>query len=166
MNVVEVGDMRCRIILFAVSFISLSPFALAQLSKEDVVQIIRAELEPIKLQIARIEGRLEAMATKDDIIKIYARMDAMKTELIARMDESDARTTERIDSLYQAVIAMAATIFVAILGAIFGGPMFAEWWRRRQELKAEIRVMKEKARIAMREHPEYAEAYRSIGLIE
>jgi uncharacterized protein YjlB len=31
-------------------------------------------------------------------------------------------------------------------------------------LTSEIRIMREKALIMMREHPEYAEAYRAIGL--
>ena len=103
--------MRYQAVVLVMIFALLS-YASAELTKEDVVQIIRAELEPIKLDIAEmkdeikaIRAEMKAMATKDDIIDMQR-------------------------SLYQAVIGMAVAIFVAILGAIFGGPMFAKWWKR------------------------------------
>ena len=47
----------------------------AELTKEDVVQIIRAELEPVKLAIAEMRGEIKAIraevATKDDIHELY-----------------------------------------------------------------------------------------------
>ena len=46
----------------AVLLLLAIPVALAELSKEDVIQIIRAELEPMKLDIAEIKGK---MVTKD-----------------------------------------------------------------------------------------------------
>jgi len=39
---------------------SMIPHAWGELTKEDVVQIIRAELEPIKLQIAKLEAEMSA----------------------------------------------------------------------------------------------------------
>ena len=152
-----------RAALIGVMLLSIMiPHARGELTKEDVVQIIRAELEPIKLQIAKIEGRIAAleakMATKDDLLEIYKEL---KTDLT----RANERTNERIDALYRAVIAMAVTIFVAILSSIVAGPIFAEWWRRRQEEKSELRRIRERARMAMKEHPEFAEAYKEAGLL-
>lgn len=138
--------------------------------KEWISTLIDRKIEPIKLDIAEIKGRMDAMATKDDIValkgeisEIKGRMDAMasKDDLI----ELEARTTARIDGLTQAIIAMAVAIFVAILGSIVGGPIFAQWWQRRQERKDEINKMKAKAQEIIKEHPELAEVLRAIGLI-
>ena len=114
----------------------------AQLTKRDVEQIIQKALEPIKMEIAEIRGEIKAikaqMATKDDIISLQRemtkRMDEMRSELVGRMEKSDERVNSRIDSLYHQLWAVWSVIFVTILAAIFGGPIFAEWKRIRVRL--------------------------------
>ena len=104
----------------------------AELTRQDVEQIIRSELEPIKkeitaikLDIAEMKGK---MATKDDII-------TLQRELTKKTDEMrNARVNSRIDSMYYRMWAIWTVIFVTILAAIFGGPIFAEWWREKQEM--------------------------------
>ncbi|RLI78000.1 hypothetical protein DRP07_11515, partial [Archaeoglobales archaeon] len=56
--------------------------ALAELTKEDVVQIIRTELEPIKLDIAEMKGK---MATKDDIIAVQREVSSKFVAIIAAL---------------------------------------------------------------------------------
>jgi len=151
--------------LAATLLLTLALPSFAQLTRQDVEEIIRQALEPIKqeinaikLDIAEMRGEIKAVRAE---MKVLEGKMATKDDIIALQRE----TAKRIDSLYYQMWAIWAIIFVTILAAIFGGPIFAEWWRRRQELKAEVRRLREKAHIAMREHPEYAEAYRSIGLI-
>ena len=152
-----------RAVLIGVMLLSIMiPHARGELTKEDVIQIIRTELEPIKLAIAEMRGQ---MATKDDLLALQRdmikRMDEMRAELV----QANEKTNDRIDSLYHALAFMAVTIFVAILSSIVAGPIFAEWWRRRQEEKSELRRIRERAREAMKEHPEFAEAYKEAGLL-
>jgi len=156
-----------RAVLIGVTLLSIMiPHARGELTKEDVVQIIRAELEPIKLTIAEMRGQ---MATKDDITSLQRemikRIDDVREELSRKIEESNSQVNGRIDSLYHQMWAVWAIIFVTILAAIFGGPIFAEWWRRRQEEKSELRRIRERAREAMKEHPEFAEAYKEAGLL-
>ncbi|MCD6507508.1 hypothetical protein J7M22_12910 [Candidatus Poribacteria bacterium] len=158
--------------------IALPSFAeLTQRDLDKISALIDRKLEPIKMDIAELKGEIKAvraemrgMATKDDIValkgeisEIKGRMNAMasKDDLI----ELEARTTARIDALTQAIIAMAVAIFVAILGTIVGGPIFAQWWQKRQEQKEAIRQIREKAQDLVKDHPELAEIFRSIGLI-
>ncbi|RLI77725.1 hypothetical protein DRP07_11910 [Archaeoglobales archaeon] len=165
-------------LLFAIALPSF-----AELTRQDVEQIIRSELEPIKkeitaikLDIAEMRGEIKAvraemktMATKDDIITLQRELtkktDEMRNELAGKIEESNARVNSRIDSMYYQMWAIWTVIFVTILAAIFGGPIFAEWWRKKQERKDEINKMKEKAREIIKEHPEFAEVLRTIGLI-
>ncbi|MCD6505796.1 hypothetical protein J7M22_04135 [Candidatus Poribacteria bacterium] len=141
----------------------------AELTRQDVEQIIQQALEPIKqgitaikLDIAEMKGKIEAlegkMVTKDDII-------TLQRELTKKMEESNARVNSRIDSMYYQMWAIWTVIFVTILAAIFGGPIFAQWWQKRQEQRETIRQIREKAQDLMKDHPELAEVFRNIGLI-
>ncbi|RKY01259.1 hypothetical protein DRP77_09950 [Candidatus Poribacteria bacterium] len=159
-----------RAVLIGVMLLSIMiPHARGELTKEDVIQIIRTELEPIKLAIAEMRGQ---MATKDDLLALQRdmikRMDEMRAELLGQIGElrkANEKTNDRIDSLYHALAFMAVTIFVAILSSIVAGTIFAGWWRRRQEEKSELRRIRERARMAMKDHPEFAEAYQEAGLL-
>ena len=151
----------------------------AELTQQDLDKIsvlidrklepIKKEITAIKLDIAEMRGEIKAvraemktleskMATKDDII-------TLQRELTKKIEESNARVNSRIDSMYYQMWAIWTVIFVTILAAIFGGPIFAEWWRKKQERKDEINKMKEKAREIIKEHPEFTEVLRTIGLI-
>ena len=116
---------------------------------------MRGEIKAVRAGMKALESK---MATKDDII-------TLQRELIKKIEESNARVNSRIDSMYYQMWAIWTVIFVTILAAIFGGPIFAEWWRKKQERKDEINKMKEKAREIIKEHPEFAEVLRTIGLI-
>ena len=142
------------------------------------------KLEPIKIDIAEIKGK---MATKDDIIavrkdfteeinafrrEIYAKLDDINSRIDAKIDSTNARidakadsTNARIDSLYNASIAVWTAIFIAIIAAIFGGPIFNRWLERREERKNVIVKMREIALELAKDKPEWAEAYKNIGLL-
>ena len=148
-------------LLFAIALPSFAELTQQDLDKISVLidrklEPIKQEITAIKLDIAEMKGK---MATKDDII-------TLQRELTKKTDEMrNARVNSRIDSMYYQMWAIWTVIFVTILAAIFGGPIFAEWWRKKQERKDEINKMKEKAREIIKEHPELAEVLRTIGLI-
>ncbi|RKY01486.1 hypothetical protein DRP77_09600 [Candidatus Poribacteria bacterium] len=136
--------------------------SLAQLTKGDVIQIIRAELEPIKLQITEINGK---MATKDDII-------AIQREL-----------SSKLVAIISALIAFWATLLAAIvmIPYLYGRAdreRVREMEKRIEEMRAEIEALRtlkaiiehqeklrETAQKLARENPKFAEAYKAIGLI-
>ncbi|HEX30684.1 TPA: hypothetical protein ENG04_11450 [Candidatus Poribacteria bacterium] len=89
---------------------------------------MRGEIKAVRAGMKALESK---MATKDDII-------TLQRELIKKIEESNARVNSRIDSMYYQMWAIWTVIFVTILAAIFGGPIFAEWWRKKQERKDEI----------------------------
>jgi len=109
-------------------FFAIALPSFAELTQQDLDKIsvlIDRKLEPIKLDIAEMKGK---MATKDDII-------TLQRELTKKTDEMrNARVNSRIDSMYYRMWAIWTVIFVTILAAIFGGPIFAEWWREKQEM--------------------------------
>ncbi|MFQ6041265.1 MAG: hypothetical protein ACE5PV_10455 [Candidatus Poribacteria bacterium] len=136
------------ILLFAIA-LPCSGFTqqdLAQIERlmDKKLEPIVKEINEIKIDIANIKGK---MATKDDIIAVRKdfteQMNAFRQEIYAKIDDINAKidgtntkidnTNARIDSLYIASIAVWASIFVAILAAIFGGPIFNRWLERREE---------------------------------
>ncbi len=147
------------ILLFA---IALPCSGLTQQDLEQIDRLMDKKLEPIKIDIAYIKGK---MATKDDIIEVRkdftAEMNAFRGEISAKVDN----TNERIDSLYEASIVVWAAIIVAILAAIFGGPIFSRWLERREERKDAVVKMRETALELAKEKPEWAEAFKNIGLL-
>jgi len=116
-------------------FFAIALPSFAELTQQDLDKIsvlidrklepIKKEITAIKLDIAEMKGK---MATKDDII-------TLQRELTKKTDEMrNARVNSRIDSMYYRMWAIWTVIFVTILAAIFGGPIFAEWWREKQEM--------------------------------
>jgi len=116
-------------------FFAIALPSFAELTQQDLDKIsvlidrklepIKKEITAIKLDIAEMKGK---MATKDDII-------TLQRELTKKTDEMrNARVNSRIDSMYYQMWAIWTVIFVTILAAIFGGPIFAEWWREKQEM--------------------------------
>jgi len=159
------------ILLFA---IALPCSGLTQQDLEQIERLIDKKLEPIKIDIANIKGK---MATKDDIIAVRKdfteEMNAFRREIYAKIDDIDTkidstseRTNTRIDSLYIALIAVGTTIIiVAILASIFVGPIFNKWLERREERKSAIVKIREIALELVKDKPEWAEAYKNIGLL-
>jgi len=158
------------ILLFA---IALPCSGLTQQDLDQIERLMDKKLEPIKIDIANIKGK---MATKDDIIAVRKdfteQMNAFRQEIYAKIDNLDAkidstseRTNTRIDSLYNASIAVWTAIFIAIIAAIFGSPIFSRWLERREERKDAIVKMREIAFELVKDKPEWAEAYKNIGLL-
>ena len=148
------------ILLFA---IALPCSGLTQQDLEQIERLIDKKLEPIKIDIANIKGK---MATKDDIIEVRTdfteEINAFQRNMSAKVDSINAR----IDSLYIALIAVGtAIIIVAILASIFVGPIFNKWLERREERKSAIVKMREIAFELIKDKPEWAEAYKNIGLL-
>ncbi|RLJ03163.1 MAG: hypothetical protein DRP11_01530 [Candidatus Aenigmatarchaeota archaeon] len=142
-------------LITAISAILLSLPVWAELTKEDVLQIIRAELEPIKLQMAKLEGKV---ATKDDIHELYRWfIIAWITIILAifaipylygradreRVKELEARLREeekRIEEVIASVEALKAVL------------------QREEKLREEAQKLAQ-------EKPEFAEAFKRIGLL-
>lgn len=145
----------------------------AELTKEDVVQIIRAELEPVKLAIAEMRGEIKAiraeMAAKDDII-------ALQRE-----------TSSKFVWLLAALIGEWATLIAAIVTIpyLYGRAdrervkeleaRLREEEKRIEEIAASVEALKavlqreeklrEEAQKLAQERPEFAEAFKRIGLL-
>jgi len=131
----------------------------AELTRQDVEQIIRSELEPIKLDIAEMKGK---MATKDDIINVQREVSSKFVTIIA------------------ALIAFWATLLAGIITIpyLYGRAdrekvkeleaRLREEERRTERLQAEFDLLKSLRETAMRlaeENPEFAEGFRRLGLI-
>ena len=141
----------------------------AELTRQDVEEIIRNELEPvkqeitaIKLDIAEMKGRMDAMATKDDIIAVQREVSSKFVAIIA------------------ALIGFWATLLAAIITIpyLYGRAdrekvkeleaRLREEERRTERLQAEFDLLKSLRETAMRlaeENPEFAEGVRRLGLI-
>lgn len=169
------------LILLCVIALPCSGFTPEEL--EQIGRLIDKKLEPIKkditeikIDIAEIKGK---MATKDDIIEVrkdFAKqMNDFRKEIQAeirntneRIDRTNAKidsTNERIDHLYDTSIVVWGAIIVAIFTAIFGGPIFNRWLERREKRKDAIATMRETALELAKNKPEWAEAYKNIGLL-
>ena len=148
----------------------------AELTRQDVEQIIRSELEPIKkeitaikLDIAEMRGEIKAvraemktMATKDDIIAVQREVSSKFITIVA------------------ALIAFWATLLAGIITIpyLYGRAdrekvkeleaRLREEERRTERLQAEFDLLKSLRETAMRlaeENPEFAEGFRKLGLI-
>ena len=80
------------------------------------------EREPIQL-LGYLEGRIEEQSAaiheiKDGQQQILARFDRMQTFLVNRMDEAEARVTNRIDRVFMALAGLATGIIVTQFGVI------------------------------------------------
>lgn len=131
-----------RKMIAIILLLSVALPALAELTKEDVVQIIRTELEPIKLDIAEMKGK---MATKDDIIAVQ----------------------REVSSKFVAIIAALTVFWATLLAAIITIPyLYGRADRERvRQLEAAEETRREKARRLAQERPEFEEAYKAVGLI-
>ena len=166
------------ILLFA---IALPCLGLTQQDLDQIERLMDKKLDPIvkeineiKIDIAEIKGK---MATKDDIIDLRKdfteQMNALRQEIYAKIDDTNAnidstseRVNARIDSLYIALIAVGtAIIIIAILASIFVGPIFNQWLKKREERKSAIVKIREIALELAKDKPEWAEAYKNIGLL-
>jgi outer membrane murein-binding lipoprotein Lpp len=142
---------------------------LSQQDREWISNLIDRKLEPIKLDIAEMKGKIEAlegkMATKDDIIAVQ----------------------REVSSKFVAIIAALIGFWATLLAAIITIPYLygrADRERVRQleadireliKLKAEVETLKaireteeRRREAAMRlaeEKPEFAEGFRRLGLI-
>ena len=147
--------MKAFLIIILLFVIALPCFA--QLTRQDMEQIIQKALGPInkeitaikldisemnkeiiaiKLDIAEMKGK---MATKDDIIGV-------KSDIIATRQN----LTERMDTLYGVLIGVLVAIIVAILSIIFT-PFLRRWLegrgqggdeKRLQMIEAELETLK------------------------
>ncbi|MFQ6040641.1 MAG: hypothetical protein ACE5PV_07275 [Candidatus Poribacteria bacterium] len=180
--------MRVALIIILLFVIALPCFA--QLTRQDMEQIIQNALEPInkeitaikldisemnkeiiaiKLDIAEMKGK---MATKDDII-------AVKSDIIA----TKQNLGDKMDTLYGVLIGVLVAIIVAILSIVFA-PFLRRWLegrgqsvdeKRLQKIEAELEALKgireaeekrrETARRIAEENPEFEKAYRAVGLL-
>lgn len=154
--------MKTILIFILLLAIALPCSGLTQQDLEQIGWVIDKKLEPIKIDIAEIKGK---MATKDDIIAVRKdfteEMNAFRREIYAKIDDTNAR----IDSLYNASIAVWTAIFIAIVASIFGSPIFSRWLEKREERKNAIVKMREIALELAKDKPEWAEAYKNIGLM-
>jgi len=155
--------MRIALVVILLFAVMLPCFAeLTEQDLEKIGNLIDRKLEPIKLDIAEMKGK---MATKDDII-------AIRQDLSERMDTLSGR----IDTLYGVIIGVLVAIIVVILSIIFT-PFLRKWIERREQVRMENEIeemkairkaeekMKETARRIVEEKPEFEEAYKAVGLL-
>jgi len=157
--------------LAATLLLTLALPSFAQLTKSDVEEIMRQALEPIKLDIAEMKGK---MATKDDLIALKGEISEMKGKMV---------TKDEVSSLYRWFILAWITIILAIFAIpyLYGRgdrERVREMEKRMEEMRAEIETLKnlktilehqerlkEMAQRLAQEKPEFEEAYKAIGLI-
>jgi outer membrane murein-binding lipoprotein Lpp len=160
----------------------------AELTQQDLDKIsvlIDRKLEPIKLGIAEMKGKIETlegkMATKDDLIALRDEMSEMKGRMDAMATKDDIITLQR--TLTIALVTAWITIIAAIITIPY---LYGRADRERvrqleadvrelQKLKSEFETFKalteameslrEKARRAAQEKPELVEDLRTIGLL-
>ena len=162
-----------RITLVFTLLVAIVSPAFPQLTEQTVRQIIREELEPIKLDVAEMTGKIEAlegkMATKDDLMAINKDLGTTKDDLRDMWKD----IIGKIYVLYGIIIAVLIAIIGVMLTIIFA-PRWIEQrnGKRLQRIEAEIEAIKEaeeKRRKAARkiaeEKPEFAEAFRMLGLL-
>jgi predicted PurR-regulated permease PerM len=155
--------MRIALVITLLFAVTLPCFAeLTEQDLEKIGNLIDRKLEPIKLDIAEMKGK---MATKDDII-------AIRQDLSERMDTLSGR----IDTLYGVIIGVLVAIIMVILSIIFT-PFLRKWIEQREQVRVEtefeelkaIRKVEEKrketARRIVEEKPEFEEAYKAVGLL-
>ncbi|HIE25873.1 TPA: hypothetical protein EYP66_01140 [Candidatus Poribacteria bacterium] len=136
-------------------FFALTPPCFGELTEKDVGQIrqiIREEIEPLKIEIATIKDDIKAlegkMATKDDIRK---ELEPMKIEIatikgkMATKDDiitMNQKIGDKIDTLYGIIIASFVTLIVVI-----AVPQILIAYRERRESRLSKEVDELKQRI-------------------
>jgi hypothetical protein len=109
------------ILLFAFACFLCQGVVFAELTENDIRRIVREEVEPLRIDIAEIKGK---MATKDDIIAINQKM------------------SDKIDTLYGIIIASFVTLIVVI-----AVPQILIAYRERRESRLSKEVDELKQRI-------------------
>jgi sensor domain CHASE-containing protein len=181
----EKNDRRCimRTALIIILLFAIVLPCFAELTDNDIMrirQLIREELEPIKIEIATIKGDMKAlegkMATKDDLLAVWK-------DMTGKFDALRQETGDKIDTLYGVTIGVLTAIIVAILSILLL-PVIQRWLERRkqvsdkerfQKIETELETLKaimetekkrrETARRIAEEKPEFAEAYKAVGLL-
>jgi hypothetical protein len=123
--------------VFAISLdVGLSPTittpCFGELTENDIRRIIREEIEPLKIEMAEIKGK---MATKDDII-------ATNQKLNDKVDSLNQQLSDKIDTLYGIIIASFVTLIVVI-----AVPQILIAYRERRESRLSKEVDELKQRI-------------------
>jgi len=173
--------MRTALIIVLLFAIALPCFAeLTQQDLDKIGNLIDRKLEPIKLDIAEMKGDMKAlegkMATKDDLLAVWK-------DMTGKFDALRQETGDKIDTLYGVTIGVLIAIIAAILSIILP-PVIQRWLERRKlpsdkekfrKIETELEVLKaimeteekrrENARKIVEEKPEFAEAYKAIGLL-
>lgn len=169
--------MRAALIIALLFAIALPCFAeLTQQDLDRIGNLIDRKLEPVKLDMAEMKGKMAAMATKDDILAVWK-------DMTGKFDALRQETGDKIDTLYSVTIGLLSAIIVAILSVILL-PVIQRWLERRkqtsdkerfQKIETELETLKaimeteekrrETARRIAEEKPEFAEAYKAVGLL-
>ena len=125
----------------------------ASLTQEDMLkirQIIREEIEPLKLEIVNVKNDVKAVESKvvmleNKIATLEGKM-ATKDDLLSIWKE----ITGKIEGIYGLLIG----VLVAIIVSVILPPILQKWFERRKigndvdELKQEIAKLKEKGIIS------------------
>lgn len=167
--------MRAALIIALLFAIALPCFAeLTQQDLDRIGNLIDRKLEPVKLDMAEMKGKMAAMATKDDILAVWK-------DMTGKFDALRQETGDKIDTLYSVTIGLLSAIIVAILSVIL---LYSKMLERRkqtsdkerfQKIETELETLKaimeteekrrETARRIAEEKPEFAEAYKAVGLL-
>jgi len=162
-------------------FFAIALPCLAELTQQDLEKIgnlIDRKLEPVKIDVAEMKGK---MATKDDIAKMERQISKIEGRMTAMA------TKEEINTLMCDIFSAFFIIWIIIFAAIITIPYLCSRAdrKRAKRLEAEVRELeklksevealkairgaeekrKEIARKIAEEKPEFAEAYRMIGLL-
>ncbi|MBM3240742.1 hypothetical protein FJZ31_31040 [Candidatus Poribacteria bacterium] len=148
--------MRTVLIIILLFAITLPCFAeLTQQDLEKISNLIDRKLEPIKLDVAEMKGK---MATKDDLLNMWKDIDG------------------KIDVLYGVTIGILIAIIATILSITLPS-VLQRWFERRKQTRDEdrlrkieaelekLKIIREVAKKLAEEKPELAEAYRMVGLL-
>jgi predicted nuclease with TOPRIM domain len=163
--------MKTALVVTLLLALALPSFA--ELTRQDVEQIIRQALEPIKQEITAI---------KLDIAEMRGEIKAVRAEMKAL--EGKMATKDDIIILQRTLTIALVTAWITIIAAIITIPYLygradrkkiqelearlREDERRIERMQAESDTLKSLRETAMRlaqENPEYAEGFRRLGVI-
>lgn len=182
-----------RTILIIILLLAIVLPCSAELTQQDLEKIgnlMDRKLEPIKIDIATMKVELkvvkeELKAMQEELKTLDSKVNALDSKVSGlenKMATKDdiINLTGRMDTLYGVLIGILVAIIVAILTIIFT-PDLKKWLGRREQIKDEKRFQiieaeieaikkseekrKEAARRIAEEKPEFAEAYRMLGLL-
>ena len=146
-----------NVLIIILLFASAFP-CFAELTKEDVRQIIRAELEPVKKDIEFV--KIDIVEIKNDIKLLEGRMTTLEGKMallegkMATKDDIIA-LSEGMNTLYGVLISILVALIIAIL-SIFFAPSLKRWFEglklerdlRREETQRSKEIDELKRRIA------------------